>query len=369
MQMREWPKLFRKYQLSSVFESAYSKINDEVIAIPKDLFERESDDYLAASVASKLVISKINLLEEEKFAEEPKDVRVDVSNDFMRGTGPNAFIDGIELVYVLPFAGSSFLLESQASTYTASPTPRAFIRGNELRFPYEVPERDINAIKKMFDADLPRIKNELEWVNRDVETYNRQLEARVRSRVTQRRTELERTKSDLSSLGIPIRGNRIPNGSSQSTNTQHLPKEDPKQPKAEEQKEYAVALSFAGEDRSYIEDVAKGLKDAGIAVFYDAFEQGTLWGVDLTEHLGNIYARKARYVILFASKHYVSKAWPKFEKQHALSRYLTGLHGTILPVKFDDTEIPGLPTTVGFLDLRVITQQRLIELIIQKAGV
>ena len=34
---------------------------------------------------------------------------------------------------------------------------------------------------------------------------------------------------------------------------------------------YEVALSFAGEDRAFAEALAKGLRDAGVKVFYDDF--------------------------------------------------------------------------------------------------
>ncbi len=41
-------------------------------------------------------------------------------------------------------------------------------------------------------------------------------------------------------------------------------------------KEYDVAVSFAGEDRQYAEDLAKRLKRGGYRVFYDEFEQAQL---------------------------------------------------------------------------------------------
>ena len=46
--------------------------------------------------------------------------------------------------------------------------------------------------------------------------------------------------------------------------------------------DFEVALSFAGEDRSYVEAVASYLKDRGVRVFYDAYEKVDLWGKDFT---------------------------------------------------------------------------------------
>jgi len=52
---------------------------------------------------------------------------------------------------------------------------------------------------------------------------------------------------------------------------------------------YEVALSFAGEDRGFAEDVAKGLREAGIKVFYDDFSAEELWGEDLAAKLRDVY--------------------------------------------------------------------------------
>ena len=48
---------------------------------------------------------------------------------------------------------------------------------------------------------------------------------------------------------------------------------------------YDVALSFAGEDRKYVEEVASFLKKNKIAVFYDYFEEENLWGKNLISYL------------------------------------------------------------------------------------
>lgn len=47
--------------------------------------------------------------------------------------------------------------------------------------------------------------------------------------------------------------------------------------------DYEVAISFAGEDRGVAEQIAGLLKDEGITVFYDKYEEADLWGKDLYE--------------------------------------------------------------------------------------
>src|SRR5271157_946250 len=114
---------------------------------------------------------------------------------------------------------------------------------------------------------------------------------------------------------------------------------------------YDVALSFAGEQREDVERVASCLKAAGLRVFYDVYEKADLWGKDLYVHLSEIYQNEAQYCILFASKDYALKNWTSHERQNAQARAL-GEKGNeyILPVRFDDTDIPGIPATIGYLD-------------------
>jgi hypothetical protein len=50
-------------------------------------------------------------------------------------------------------------------------------------------------------------------------------------------------------------------------------------------KEFDVALSFAGEDREHASSLATFLRRARVSVFYDEFHKATLWGKDLFQHL------------------------------------------------------------------------------------
>ena len=47
---------------------------------------------------------------------------------------------------------------------------------------------------------------------------------------------------------------------------------------------YQVALSFAGEQRDYVEEVARHLQSRSIDVFYDGFEKVGLWGRSGARH-------------------------------------------------------------------------------------
>jgi hypothetical protein len=131
---------------------------------------------------------------------------------------------------------------------------------------------------------------------------------------------------------------------------------------------YDVALSFAGEDRPYVAQVAAGLAAEHVKVFYDEYEPATLWGKDLYTHLRDIYQTQARYTILFASKHYAEKVWTNHERESAQSRAISERTEYILPARFDDSTIPGLLPTTGYIDLRTTTPEQLVGLFLAKLG-
>jgi len=130
--------------------------------------------------------------------------------------------------------------------------------------------------------------------------------------------------------------------------------------------EYQVCLSFAGEDRAYVEKVAESLSLRGVKVFYDRFEEVNLWGKNLFDHLDDIYQNRAEYCVLFASAAYAAKIWTGHERRSAQARALRNKREYILPARFDETEIPGLLDTVAYVNLRGFTPDQFADLIEQK---
>ena len=134
--------------------------------------------------------------------------------------------------------------------------------------------------------------------------------------------------------------------------------------------EYDVALSFAGEQREYVRKVAQILNDIyGLKVFFDEFEQDKLWGKNLYDYLHEIYSQRAKYVIIFVSKEYKEKVWTNHERQAAQERALREKGEYILPVKFDDTKIPGLPDTVSYLDANKNFPEDIARFFAKKYGI
>ena len=72
---------------------------------------------------------------------------------------------------------------------------------------------------------------------------------------------------------------------------------------------------------------------------------------------------------MFVSKEYVSKSWPIHERRASVSRAVRVREQYILPVRFDDSTLPGLPTATKYLSASEYPPAELASLIADKLGV
>jgi hypothetical protein len=130
--------------------------------------------------------------------------------------------------------------------------------------------------------------------------------------------------------------------------------------------DYDIAVSFAGEDREiveqYIETISPRAKE--LKIFYDKWEQSNLWGTNLYDKLDEVYRTKALCCVIFISQHYANKIWTNHERKAIQARALQENREYILPIRLDDTELPGMLPTTSYLDVREtpITQIALITI-------
>ncbi len=69
---------------------------------------------------------------------------------------------------------------------------------------------------------------------------------------------------------------------------------------------------------------------------------------------------------MFVSKHYVGKRWTKHELRQAQARSFESDREYLLPLRLDDTVLPGLPATVGYLDLRTTKIKEVATVLLEK---
>lgn len=129
---------------------------------------------------------------------------------------------------------------------------------------------------------------------------------------------------------------------------------------------YDVTLSFAGEDRIHARKIAELLRNDGFSVFYDEYEQATLWGRNLYSHLSDVYQNRARYCLMFISANYARKLWTKRERESAQARAFRESSEYILPLRLDNTSLPGIEDTVGYIDLNSMAHEDVVRLLTEK---
>jgi hypothetical protein len=305
------------------------------------------DDEIAKSLAAEMYVSPLRFRFDRVTRSAPKDVEIDISGNPMSflAPGDSPFVKGTRLEFFLPFEGDATLLHLRTNPHS-SQFPRGDIEGERVVIAVEGVNLEPAVAKQRLDTELALLKECAERSSIQVTQFNERLVGLILDAVKRRGTERSKHEQLGSAFDFPLEESREPvlakgaHGGSprRSEPTNHF--------------EYDVALSFAGEDRTHAEALAMAIRSAGFRVFYDAYEQGELWGADLYERLHEVYSRKARYCVLFASKHYAQKVWTTHERRAAQERALTErAAGYILPIRVDDTTIPGLQQSIGYLPI------------------
>ena len=101
-----------------------------------------------------------------------------------------------------------------------------------------------------------------------------------------------------------------------------------------------VFLSYASTDRDIVRQVASGLTNAGIRVWFDEFslKPGSEWVREIERGLD-----AADFIVFFISPNSVGSGWAQKELQIALHRQISGESGpVILPVLLEPAEVPPL---------------------------
>lgn len=130
---------------------------------------------------------------------------------------------------------------------------------------------------------------------------------------------------------------------------------------------YDVAISFAGTERTLAERLATLARDQGFEIFYDNFYPEELWGKDLVFFFDDIYRKQSHYCVIFVSAQYSSRMWTNYERRSAQARMLEERGGEyILPIQVDESELAGMPPTLGHLSLKEHTIEQIADLLIKK---
>jgi len=114
-------------------------------------------------------------------------------------------------------------------------------------------------------------------------------------------------------------------------------------PDSSERRRFAIALSFPGEWREYVEQVANALLPAfGKArIFYDAWHEGLIIGIASNRKLQTIYGADSDLIVPFFCEDYHRKEWCGVEWRAIEELLFDKQFDRVLPFRFDHVKIPG----------------------------
>jgi hypothetical protein len=221
-------------------------------------------EVLAADFAERYSLETPTLIE-GAISMDAEEATVDVTGDWRYGAFGNeqSFTSGVRVSFYVPFAGDPQMFQCSASTRNLSMRP-AELRKNDLVFTYERPGQNLATIKTEFDKELRDINETLRWQQNDFRTFNASLPGLARVRIEAKRKRQAELSSQINALGVPIKKARTAPAPPASAPPKAAPK---KRGTSAVAPDYDVTLSFAGENRDYVEKVAQGLKAAGVNVF------------------------------------------------------------------------------------------------------
>jgi TIR domain len=136
-------------------------------------------------------------------------------------------------------------------------------------------------------------------------------------------------------------------------------------------KRFKVGLSFPGEERDFIKEVADILiQELGSEkVFYDRNYEAELARRDLDVYLGNIYGNQCDLVVPFFSTDYNQKKWCQLEWRHIRDILLnTNNDNLLMPFRFDETPIDGFLSIDGYISIGNRPPYEIAKLILQRLG-
>lgn len=133
-------------------------------------------------------------------------------------------------------------------------------------------------------------------------------------------------------------------------------------------KRFWVALSFPGEHRNYVHQVANALAEklGQDKVFYDQWHTAELARPDMDVLLQSLYHDHSELLVPFLCADYERKEWCGLEWRAIRDLIKRRQSKDIMPMRFDNTEIPGIFSIDGYVDLNNLMPQRAAELILQR---
>jgi len=135
-----------------------------------------------------------------------------------------------------------------------------------------------------------------------------------------------------------------------------------------EEMRFKVALSFSGEHRTYVSEVATELKRRLPKgwIFYDKDFQAQLARPNLDTLLQRIYLNNSDLVVVFLSTEYETKQWCGLEWRAIREIIKNKSDHSIMFMRFDDASVQGSFSVDGYIDLNECSPIQAARFIVER---
>lgn len=130
---------------------------------------------------------------------------------------------------------------------------------------------------------------------------------------------------------------------------------------------YDIAFSLAGEQKEFAQKLKNFLAENGLNCWIYTEHEHELAGRTMPNQFLNIFTQDSKYCIPVVSKDYIRKRWTELEGKYILQRWMSN-EDFLIPLSLDNSIIPDLPTTVGYISLNNRSTKEIASLILKRVG-
>src|ERR1043166_3312984 len=133
-------------------------------------------------------------------------------------------------------------------------------------------------------------------------------------------------------------------------------------------KRFRIALSYAGEKRDFVEQVAAilALRFGEAAILYDKFHQGEFSRSDLAFYLPDLYEKEAELVVAVFCPDYENKEWCGLERNATFGLIKKRKASEVMLTRFNHVEGKGLRGLAGYTDLDELMPEQAASVILER---
>jgi tetratricopeptide (TPR) repeat protein len=136
-------------------------------------------------------------------------------------------------------------------------------------------------------------------------------------------------------------------------------------------KRFRIALSFAGEKRDFVQEVAALLaaRFGQERILYDKYHEAEFARYDLGIYLPKLYGEQSDLIVPVLCSNYDLKKWTGWEWVHIYGLLTKADGSRVMPSRFEYAHADGLSPAAGFIELDDKTAAQFVDLILERLAI